>query len=44
MGQISGGDEVSIPLSFLLDKQGRIEDIFSGWSPEIRTQVLQLVD
>ena len=31
--QLFSGDEVFIPLSYVLDRSGRIVDIHSGWSP-----------
>ena len=35
--------QASVPLSLVLDEQGRVEDLLSGWSPEtsLRLQALQ---
>ncbi len=36
-------DEVEIPLSILLDKEGRVVDVYSGWSPESERRILDLL-
>ncbi len=41
--QLFAGDQVSIPVSFVLDAQGRIVDIFSGWSGASETAVRKLI-
>ena len=41
--QLFVGDQVFIPLSFVLDDQGRIVDIFSGWSRASETAIRRLI-
>lgn len=35
-------DQVSVPLSLLLDEQGRLQDLLSGWSPETARRIRAL--
>jgi thiol-disulfide isomerase/thioredoxin len=35
-------DELTVPLSVLLDDEGRVEEIFSGWSGAVRSRLLDL--
>jgi len=37
------GEEVSIPLSLLVDGEGRVTKAFSGWTPQVKSQLLQLL-
>ncbi len=37
--RIYSGDEVFIPLSFLVDESGDVVEIFSGWSEKVRTRL-----
>ncbi|MDA0335083.1 MAG: redoxin family protein [bacterium] len=41
--QLFTGDQVFVPVSFVLDAQGRITDIFSGWSRESETAIRRLI-
>ncbi len=34
MGRIYAGDDATIPLSFLLDGEGRVLEVLEGWSEE----------
>ena len=40
--KIFARDEVLIPISFLLDDRGRVEQVFSGWTEESRTALHSL--
>ena len=42
--KIFSGDEVNIPMSFLLDEHGNVLKVFSGWSRESREQIQKLVE
>ncbi len=42
--QIYATDEVFVPLSFLLDQSGKVMEIFSGWSEEVRERLIEQVD
>lgn len=41
--RIYSGDEVQIPLSFLLDEEARVLQVFSGWSLETRDAIHTLL-
>jgi peroxiredoxin len=40
--EIFSRDEVLIPISFLLDDRGRVEQVFTGWTEETRTALNRL--
>ena len=42
--QIYAGDQVFVPLSFVIDRQGRIADVFAGWSLETAARIRRLAD
>ena len=42
--QLFSGDEVFIPLSYVLDRSGRIVDIHSGWSPATAASIRRLIE
>jgi peroxiredoxin len=42
--QVYSGDEVQIPLSFLLDEEGKVLEFFGGWSQESRDAIHKLLD
>jgi hypothetical protein len=42
--QIYSGDEVQIPLSFLLDEEARVLQVFGGWSRETRDAIHTLLE
>jgi thiol-disulfide isomerase/thioredoxin len=42
-GEVFAGEEIFIPLSFLLDKNGRIEKVFTGWTPEAEATLKSLI-
>lgn len=42
--QILQLENVSIPLSILVDKEGRVVDVYSGWSPESERRILDLLE
>lgn len=35
-------DDLTVPLSVLLDAEGRVEEVFSGWSGAVRSRLLEL--
>ncbi len=39
VGKFFSGDEVNIPMSFLLDEHGKVLKVFSGWWRESREQI-----
>jgi peroxiredoxin len=41
---VFSGEEVFIPLSFIIDEQGRIADILTGWSPESEARIRRLLE
>lgn len=43
-GDVFAGEEIFIPLSFLLDKDGRIAKVFTGWTPEAEATLKDLLD
>ena len=43
MQQIYSGDEAQIPLSFLLDEEARVLQVFAGWSLETRDAIHALL-
>ena len=43
-GEVFAGEEIFIPLSFLLDENGRIEKVFTGWTSEAETTLKSLID
>ncbi len=38
------GEEVFIPLSFLIDEKGRVAEVFEGWSPQSQRRIHQLLE
>ena len=44
MGRVYATDEATIPLSFVLDEEGRVVDVLEGWSPQIQDRVLRLLE
>jgi len=40
--QLFAGDQVFVPLSFVIDAQGRIDAIFSGWSRESEAAIRKM--
>ena len=44
VARVYRGETVSIPLSFLLDGERRVLDIYSGWSEEARTRLMQIIE
>jgi thiol-disulfide isomerase/thioredoxin len=40
--QLFAGDEVSVPLSVLLDEHGNVIDLIPGWSGETKRKLLRL--
>ena len=43
INQIFSGEEVFIPLSFILDPKGRVIEVFAGWSPKIKARLDQII-
>ena len=41
--QLFASEQFAIPLSFLIDRQGRITEVFSGWSEDSEARVRNLV-
>ena len=41
--KIFSGDEVTIPMSFLLDDEGKVLKVFSGWSRESESKIQALL-
>ena len=41
--QLFAGDQIFVPLSFVVDGEGRIADIFSGWSRESEAKIRSLI-
>lgn len=41
--QLFSGEEMFIPLSFLIDQEGRIRDILTGWSPASEARIRDLI-
>lgn len=41
--QLFAGEEIAIPLSFLIDPSGRISEVFSGWSPATEARLRDLI-
>ena len=41
--QLFAGDQLIVPVSFVIDKQGRIDAIFSGWSRESEATIRRLI-
>ena len=41
--QLFAGDQLIVPVSFVIDKQGRIDAIFSGWSRESGATIRRLI-
>ena len=41
--QLFAGDQVFVPVSFVIDTQGQIVDIFSGWSRESEMAIRRLI-
>ena len=42
-GQIYAGDQLVVPVSFVVGANGRIEQILSGWSPETEAAIHRLL-
>ncbi|MGY8827688.1 MAG: ASPIC/UnbV domain-containing protein [Candidatus Latescibacterota bacterium] len=42
--EVFSGEEIFIPLSFLVDKNGRISKVFTGWTQEAETTLEQLIN
>ncbi len=42
--EVFAGEEIFIPLSFLLDEHGRIHQVFTGWTDEAETTLKGLID
>ena len=42
--QIFAGEQVFIPLSFIVDRQGRIAEVLTGWTPAAQERLGQLVE
>jgi hypothetical protein len=42
--RLFAGDEVQIPLSFLLDEDGRVLQLFGGWSEASRKGIHRLLE
>ena len=43
LDQIYATGDVFIPLSFLVDDKGNVQDRFAGWSPTARRRLLDLI-
>lgn len=43
MTPLFAGDQVPLPLSILLDEEGRIADVLTGWTPEARRRIEELI-
>ncbi len=41
---VFAGEEIFIPLSFIIDEQGRISDVLTGWSPESEARIRRLLE
>ena len=41
--RVFAGEQIFIPLSFIVDGQGRINDVFTGWSPATEKRLRQLI-
>ena len=41
--QLFTGDQVFVPVSFVIDAQGRIDNLFSGWSRESEAAIRKLI-
>ena len=41
--QLFTGDQVFVPVSFVIDAQGRIDNLFSGWSRESEAVIRKLI-
>ena len=42
MDRIEAGEQVFIPLSFIVDRQGRVVEAMAGWSAEVEAKVRAL--
>jgi thiol-disulfide isomerase/thioredoxin len=42
--QLFSGDEIFIPLSYVIDRSGRIADVHSGWSPATEASIRSLIE
>ncbi len=42
--KVYGGDQAFVPLSILVDKKGRVADVFAGWSPESEKRIAKLLE
>jgi peroxiredoxin len=41
--QLFSGDQIFVPLSYVIDAQGRIDAVFSGWSRESEAAIRKLI-
>jgi peroxiredoxin len=41
--QLFQGEQIYVPLSYVIDDEGRIEAVFSGWSPQSETTIRKLI-
>lgn len=41
--QLFAGDQIFVPLSYVIDAEGRIDAVFSGWSRESEAAIRQLI-
>jgi len=42
LGKLFAGDQAFVPLSFVIDGQGRVEGVFSGWSEQSEATVRRM--
>ena len=42
--QLFSGDEMFIPLSYVIDRSGRIAEVHSGWSPATEASIRSLIE